>query len=170
MMNRASGPLFLILAATLGGCGGASAQQPGSSSVSSTQSPSGCRASTDNTGDFAGGLECKAFTSTGGSSPGRDLPWMAFTPLHVEFSPVNESPTMVVRMPCGVLNVPVFIGADVTAPDSAAMIQSADGCIGSTAEYRTWTTTFVSTPMKYSLENWILVLTNDTGEIEFKTS
>lgn len=170
MMNRASAPLFLILSVTLAGCGGASAQQPWSSPVFSTQSPSGCRASTDNAGDFAGGLECKAFTSAGGSSPSHDLPWMAFTPLRVEFSTVNESPTMVVRMPCGVLNVPVSIGADVITPDSAAMIQSADGCTGSTAEYRTWTTTFVSTPMKYSLENQILVLTNDTGEIEFKTS
>ncbi len=73
-------------------------------------------------------------------------------------------------MPCGVLNVPVSIGADVITPDSAAVIQSADGCTGSAAEYRTWTTTFVSTPMMYSLENQSLVLTNDTGEIEFKTS
>ena len=170
MTNRMSVPLFLILAVVLAGCGEASAQQPGSGSVSPTQSPSGCLASTDSESVSAGRFECKAFSSTGGSAPGQDLSWVASTPLDVEFGRMNESLTMVVRMPCGVLNVPVSIGADVITADSAAMIESADGCTGSAAEYRTWTTAFVTTPMTYSLENQSLVLTNDVGQIKFKSS
>jgi len=170
MRNRMSLPLLLVFVMVLAGCGEVSAQQPGSSSISSTQLPSGCLASMHGASDTAVRFECKAFTSTAGSAPGQDLSWVASMPLHVEFSRMNESLTMVVRMPCGVLNVPVSIGADVITPDSAAMIESADGCTGSAAEYRTWTTAFVKMPMTYTLENQVLVLTNDLGQIKFKTS
>lgn len=170
MTNRMSLPLVLMLAVVLAGCGEVSAQQPGSGPVSSTHSPSGCLASTHSADASADPIECMAYTSTGGSAPGHDLSWLASTPLHMEFSRMNESLTIVVRMPCGVLNVPVTIGADVITPDSAAMIQSADGCTGSAAEYRTWTTAFVNSPMTYSLENQSLVLANGTGQIQFKGS
>ena len=170
MMNRMSLPLLLILAVVLAGCGEVSAQQPGSSSISSTQSPSGCIASTSSEGVSAERIECKAFTSTVGSAPGQDLSWVASTPLYMEFSRKNEPRTMVVRMPCGVLNIPVDIGTDVITPDAAATIESADGCTGSVSEYRTWTTAFVKMPMTYSLEYQALVLTNDLGQIKFKSS
>lgn len=168
MTNRMSLPLFLMIAIVLAGCGEVSAQRSGSSSVSSTLPPSGCLASTYSESNSAERFECKAFTSTGGSASGRDLSWVASTPLHVEFGRMNGSLTMAVRMPCGVLNVPVSIGADVITPDSAAMIESADGCTGSAAEYRTWTTAFATTPMTYSLESQSLVLTNGVGQIKFK--
>ena len=168
MVNRMILPLCLLIAVVLAGCGEDSAQQPGPSSVSLTQFPSDCLASKDSEDVSAKQFECTAFTSTEGSAPGQDSSWLASTPLHLEFSQMNESLTMVVRMPCGVLNIPVSIGADIFTPDSAAMIQSADGCTGSAAEHRTWTTAFVTTPMTYSLENQSLVLTSDSGQIKFK--
>jgi hypothetical protein len=170
MTKRMNLPLVLMFALVLAGCGEVSAQQPGSSSVSSTPSPSECRASTHSESASAGRFECKAFTSTEGISPARDLSWVTSTPLHMEFARMNESLTMVVRMPCGVLNVPVSVGDDAITPDSASMIRSADGCTGLAAEYRTWTTDFVSTPMTYSWENQSLVLTNDMGQIKLKGS
>lgn len=77
---------------------------------------------------------------------------------------------MVVRMPCGVLNIRVTIGPDVITPAPAVIKESADGCAGSRAEYRVWTSTFVKTPMTYSLENHVLVLTNDLGQLKLKSS
>ncbi|MFJ6418356.1 hypothetical protein [Paeniglutamicibacter sp. NPDC091659] len=170
MKNRVSLPLFLVLAVVLAGCGGVTAQPPGSSSVSSTQSPSDCLASTSSESVSAGRFECKAFISTEGSASGQDLSWVASMLLHVGFGRMNGALTMVVRMPCGVLNVPVSIGADVITPDSAAMIQSADGCTGSAAEYRTWTIAFVRMRITYSMEKQSLVLSNVVGQINFKSS
>ncbi|MFF5790672.1 hypothetical protein ACFY5D_01350 [Paeniglutamicibacter sp. NPDC012692] len=170
MKNRMSLPLMLMFALVLAGCGDVSAQQSVSSSVSPTQSPSGCLASTYSESVVTERFECKAFTSTEGSASGQDLSWVASAPVQVEFGRMDESLTMTIRMPCGVLNVPVSIDADVINPDSAAMIQSADGCIGSTVEYRMWTTAFVKMPTTYFLDNQSLVLTNDVGQIKFKSS
>ncbi len=83
---------------------------------------------------------------------------------------MNGSLTMVVRMPCGVLNVPVSVAAEAMTPDPAGMIESADGCIGPAGEQRAWTTAYLKTPLTYSLGKQSLVLTNDQGQIIFRRS
>lgn len=170
MTSRKGLPLLLMLAIVLAGCGQVAAQQPESGSVSSSQTSSSCLAAKPGESAPAEQLECKAFTSTAGSALGKNLSWVASTPLHMEFDRINESPTMVVRMPCGVLNIRVAIGTDAITPDPATMIESADGCTGSRAEQRAWTSSFVKTPMTYALEKNVLILTNDLGQLKFKSS
>jgi hypothetical protein len=65
---------------------------------------------------------------------------------------MNGSMTMVVRMPCGVVNVPVSISADVITADPVKMAESVDGCAGPETEYRSWTRTFLTPPLSYSLD------------------
>lgn len=83
---------------------------------------------------------------------------------------MNGALTMVVRMPCGVLNVPVAVSTEKITPDPEAMIQSADGCYGPEAKYRAWTTGYLKEPLTFVWEKQLLVLTNDLGQINFKSS
>ncbi|WP_427017069.1 hypothetical protein ACQCSX_20655 [Pseudarthrobacter sp. P1] len=170
MKNRVVVSLLLVGSAALAGCAGATAPQSGPSPVPSTHVPFDCLDPAYSESVATEPFECKAFISAEGSAPGQDLSWIASMPLHASFGHMNGSLAMVVRMPCGVLNVPVAIGAGVVTPDVAGMVQSADGCIGQAAEYRAWTTAFVKTPMAYSLDNQSLVLANDLGQIKFKRS
>jgi hypothetical protein len=64
---------------------------------------------------------------------------------------MNGSLTMVVRMPFGVLNVPVAVSTEKITPDPDGMIQSADGCYGPEAEYRAWTTGYLKKPLTFRL-------------------
>ncbi len=52
----------------------------------------------------AAALACRTFTSRWGYARGRNMYWLTATPLHLSFDP-TDGVTMVVRMPCGVLNV-----------------------------------------------------------------
>mgnify|MGYP003606466688 CR=1 FL=1 len=50
------------------------------------------------------------------------------------------------------------------------MIESAEACTGPAAEYRTWTTAFVTAPMAFSVKDNTLVFANRIGNISFKRS
>ncbi|MCU1548697.1 MAG: hypothetical protein JWO29_1648 [Arthrobacter sp.] len=115
-------------------------------------------------------FEGKTFTSIEGSAPGEDLSWVASRPLQASFSPINGSMTMVIRMPCGVLNVPVSISADVITANPTRMAESADGCAGPEGEYRSWTRTFLKAPLSYSRDKGTLVLSNNLGRVTFQES
>lgn len=119
-------------------------------------------------GGGASALACRTFTSTSGYARGQNLYWLTSTPLHLAFEPMNGALTMVVRMPCGVLNVPVSADDFGLVPIPARMAESADGCAGPASEYRSWTTVYFKEPMVYRLDSSELVLTNELGQIRFK--
>ena len=50
------------------------------------------------------------------------------------------------------------------------MLESAEACTGPAAEYRTWTTAFVTAPTAFSVEDNMLVFANRMGNISFKSS
>lgn len=173
MKNRILIAVLSLSVAALAGCGDGSAVQAGPSadpSVSAGEGPGSCADSEYSERVKNEPLECKAFTSTSGRATGQDLSWVATTPLEASFGRMNGALTLVVRMPCGVLNVPVAVGATVITPDPAEMIQSADGCADTAGDQRTWTTDFLSHPLEYSLDKQELVLTNDLGHIAFARS
>jgi hypothetical protein len=119
------------------------------------------------TGAGAGALACRQFTSTAGNARGQNLSWLASTPLHLSFDPMNESLTMVVRMPCGVFNVPVSAGAFSLTPVPGGLVESADGCTGSESNQRSWTTAYFREPLIYRLDPQTLTFTNGSGQIRF---
>lgn len=173
MKNRLLLGVLSLSVAVLAGCSAGPAAQAGTSatpSVSAGNTQSGCEDATYSESVKEDPFECKAFTSTTGHAAGKDLLWVKQTPLEVTFNRMNGALTMVVRMPCGVLNVPIAVDTDTLAPDPAGMIQSADGCSGPAGDQRTWTTDFLSQPLKYSLDQQVLVLTNNLGEITFAGS
>lgn len=129
--------------------------------------PPGCRDAGYGQSGTAGPLECGSFTSTSANAPGQNLYWLTSTPLHMSFNRLGGSLTMVVQMPCGVLNVPVTIDSFGLTPDPAAMAESADGCAGPEAGYRTWTTDYFRAPSIYTLDAQSLVLANELGRIRF---
>lgn len=173
MKNRLLLGVLSLSVALLAGCSAGPAAQAGTSatpSVSAGNTQSGCEDATYSESVKEDPFECKAFTSTTGHAAGKDLPWVKQAPLEATFNRMNGALTMVVRMPCGVLNVPVTVDTDTLTPDPAEMIQSADGCSGPAGDQRTWTTDFLSQPLKYSLDQQVLVLTNNLGEITFAGS
>lgn len=130
--------------------------------------PPGCHDAGYGQSGTAGPLECGSFTSTSANAPGQNLYWLTSTPLHMSFNRLGGSLTMVVQMPCGVLTVPVTIDSFGLTPDPAAMAESADGCAGPAAEYRTWTTGYFRSPSIYTLDAQSLVLANELGRIRFQ--
>ena len=128
-----------------------------------------CPASTAGTGSGTGtdALTCRTFTSTSGYARGHNMHWLTSSPLHVSFDRM-DGVTMVVRMPCGVLNVPVSVDNFGLVPDPARMAESADGCGGPDAEHRAWTSAFFKAPLVYQLNSAELVLTNELGQVRFK--
>lgn len=125
-------------------------------------------ASGSGTGGGASPLACRTFTSTWGTVRGQNMYWLTSSPLHLSFEPMNGALTMVVRMPCGVLNIPVSVDDFGLVPDATRMAESADGCAGPASEYRGWTTAYFKGPMVYRLDSSELVLTNNLGQIRFK--
>ena len=116
----------------------------------------------------AAALTCRTFTSTWGSVRGQNMYWLTSSPLHLSFAEANGTLALVVRMPCGVLNVPVSVDDFGIVPDPARMAESAEGCAGPTSEYRSWTTAYFRESMVYRLDSSELVLTNELGQIRFK--
>jgi hypothetical protein len=112
-------------------------------------------------------LACRHFTSAAGNAPGQNLYWLTSTPLSLSFDRVDASLTMVVRMPCGVLNVPVVLDGFGLTPDPGKLAESADGCVGPAAEQRSWTAAYFKEPMVYQLDAQGLVVTNRLGQIRF---
>lgn len=115
----------------------------------------------------AAGVECGHFTSAAGTAAGQNLYWLRSTPLSVSFDRADSSLTMVVRMPCGVLNVPVVLDAFSLTPDPGGLAESADGCVGPAAEQRSWTAAYFREPMVYQADAQGLVVTNRLGQIRF---
>jgi hypothetical protein len=141
---------------------GGGSNQPGPV-ASTSQPPLDCAG-----GDAGGaGLACQHFTSAAGNAAGQNLYWLTSTPLHMSFDRTDASLTMVVRMPCGVLNVPVTVDAFGLTPVPGRMAESADGCSGPAAEQRGWAAAYFREPMIYRLEPHGLVLTNRLGQIRF---
>jgi hypothetical protein len=130
-------------------------------------SSSGSSAGTGGAGVGAGALACRQFTSTAGNARGQNLSWLASTPLHLSFDQVNASLTMVVRMPCGVLNVPVSADAFSLTPVPGGLVESADGCTGPESDQRSWTTAYFREPLIYRLDPQTLTFTNGRGQIRF---
>ena len=160
-------------ASALAGCGATAAPSTEPSptpSTSTTFIPFDCGDAAYSESVSAETLECKTFTSTAGIAPEHDLSWLTSTPLQMSFMRMNGSLTMLVRMPCGVLNVPVAVSTEKITPVPDGMIQSADGCYGPEAEYRAWTTGYLKKPLTFVWEKQLLVLTNDLGQINFKSS
>lgn len=116
----------------------------------------------------AAGLACHSFTSTSGYARGQNLSWLTSTPLHVAFDQGGGTPVLVVRMPCGVLNMPVAVDDIGVVPDASRLAESADGCAGPASEQRRWATSFFTQPMVYRLDSAGLVLTNERGQIRFR--
>lgn len=116
----------------------------------------------------AAALTCRTFTSTWGSVRGQNMYWLTSSPLHLSFANANGALALVVRMPCGVLNVPVSVDDFGIVPDPARMAESPEGCVGPTAEYRSWTTAYFRESMVYRLDSSELVLTNELGQIRFR--
>lgn len=115
----------------------------------------------------AAALACRKFTSTWGYARGQNMYWLTSTPLHLRFDTMNGSLVLVVRMPCGVLNVPVSVDDFGLVPDATRMAESADGCAGPDSEHRNWTTTYFKAPAVYHLDSSELVITSDLGQIRF---
>lgn len=116
----------------------------------------------------AAALTCRKFTSTWGYARGHNMYWLTSAPLHLGFDTMNGTMVLVVRMPCGVLNVPATVDDFGIVPDPARTAESADGCVGADAEHRGWTSAFFKAPMVYQLDSTELVLTSDAGQIRFK--
>lgn len=116
----------------------------------------------------ADALACRKFTSTWGYARGQNMYWLTSAPLHLSFDRMNGALTLVVRMPCGVLNVPAAVDDFGLVPEPARMAESADGCIGPDAEHRSWTSAYFKEPAVYHLDSSELVLTNGLGQIRFK--
>ncbi|MET4094822.1 hypothetical protein [Arthrobacter sp. UYCu712] len=134
---------------------------------STSQLPADCSDGPGHAGTVAAALECQQFTSTAGNAAGQNLYWLTSTPLHVGFDRLNGSATVVVRMPCGVFNVPVSVDAFGLTPDPAGLVESADSCTGTDAEQRSWTTAYFKSPMIYQLNAQELVLSGQLGQIRF---
>ena len=113
-------------------------------------------------------LACHSFTSTAGYARGQNMSWLASTPVRISFDRMGVATTLVVRMPCGVLNVPVTVDGFGLIPDPARMAESADGCAGPEGQYRSWTSDYFQVPAVYQLDSSELVLTNERGQIRFK--
>lgn len=130
--------------------------------------PAACPAGTAGTGAGTGTdeLTCRTFTSTSGYARGHNMHWLTSSPLHLSFDGM-DGVTIVVRMPCGVLNVPASVDDVGLVPDPARMAESADGCAGPDAENRAWTSAFFGAPLVYQLDSTELVLTNEHGQIRF---
>lgn len=150
-----------------GGAGLGTGAKPGAA-PSASRLPADCSGAPIPAGSGAAALDCQQFTSTDGGAAGQNLYWLTSTPLHVGFNRMNGSATVVVRMPCGVLNIPVSVDAFGLTPDPAGVVESADGCAGAAAEQRSWTTAFFKSPMVYRLNGGELVITNQLGQIRFK--
>lgn len=116
----------------------------------------------------AASLACHSFTSTAGYARGQNMSWLSSTPLRISFDRMGAATTLVVRMPCGVLNVPVSVDAFGLVPDPAGTAASAEGCAGSEGEHRSWTSAYFQVPAVYRLDSSELVLTNERGQIRFK--
>lgn len=127
------------------------------------QTPAACGGTA--TGSDA--LSCRSFTSTSGYARGQNMYWLTSAPLHVSFDKMNGL-TMVVRMPCGVLNIPVSVDDFGLVPDPAGVAESADGCAGTESDHRSWARAYFKEPMVYHLDSSELVLTNELGQIRFK--
>lgn len=150
-----------------GGAGLGTGAKPGAA-PSTSQLPADCSDAPIQAGTGAGALDCQQFTSTDGSAAGQNLYWLTSTPLHVGFNRMNGTATVVVRMPCGVLTVPVSVDAFGVTPEPSGLVQSADGCARAAAEQRSWTTAYFTSPLIYRLSAEELVLSNQLGQIRFK--
>ncbi|WP_307035295.1 hypothetical protein [Arthrobacter sp. B3I4] len=113
-------------------------------------------------------LTCRTFTSTSGSMRGQNMYWLTSTPLHLSFDRAGGATALVVRMPCGVLNVPVSVDDFGLVPELSRMAESADGCAGPESEQRGWTTAFFKVPSVYRLDSSELTITSELGQIRFK--
>ena len=155
--------------AGLGTGSGSSAKVPptGRGALGPAPAPSTSEAPPDCAGADTAGLECGHFTSTAGTAAGQNLYWLTSTPLSVSFDRAGASSIMVVRMPCGVLNVPVVLDAFSLTPDPGGLAESADGCVGPAAEQRSWTAAYFKEPMVYQADAQGLVVTNRLGQIRF---
>lgn len=138
--------------------------------VQPTQVPAACPSGAGGTASGAGvaALACRTFTSTSGYARGQNMYWLTSSPLHLGFEPMNGALTMVVRMPCGVLNVPVSADEFGLVPEPAGMAESANGCVGPASDYRSWATAYFKEPMVYRLDSSELVLTSERGQIRLK--
>ncbi|MCX6500071.1 MAG: hypothetical protein NTU93_14930 [Arthrobacter sp.] len=147
---------------------------PATSTSTSTPAPAACPTRLAGAGVSpvpaygAVALTCRTFTSTSGYARGRNMYWLTAAPLHLGFDRMNGALTMVVRMPCGVLNVPVAVDDFGLVPDPARMAESADGCAGPDAEHRSWTSAYFKEAVVYHLDSSELVLTSQLGQIRFK--
>lgn len=149
-----------------GGAGLGTGAKPGAA-PSRSQLPADCPGDPGQAGTGAAALECRQFTSTSGNAAGQNLFWLTSAPLHVGFTRLNGSGTVVVRMPCGVFNVPVSVDDFGLTPDPGRLAESADSCAGPAAEQRSWTTAYFKSPMIYRLNAEELVLTSQLGQIRF---
>lgn len=143
---------------------GGGSYQPGPV-PSTSQPPLDCAGAGGDAGEA--GLACQHFTSAAGNAAGQNLYWLTSTPLHMSFDRMDASLTMVVRMPCGVLNVPVTVDAFGLTPVPGGLAESADGCSGPATEQRSWARAYFREPMIYRLEPQVLVFTNRLGQIRF---
>jgi hypothetical protein len=157
-------------AASPGGIATTGLSVPASLPAQPTQVPVACPGGVSGADSCAGAaaLARRTFTSTSGYARGQNMYWLTSSPLHVGFEPVDGALTMVVRMPCGVLNVPVSADDFGLVPDPARMAESANGCVGPASEHRSWTTAYFKEPMVYRLDSSELVLTSELGQIRLK--
>ncbi|HEX9225239.1 MAG TPA: hypothetical protein VF885_01120 [Arthrobacter sp.] len=135
-----------------------------------TQVPAACQSGAGGTVSVTGAaaLACRTFTSTSGYARSQNMYWLASSPLHLGFEPMDGVLTMVVRMPCGVLNVPASADEFGLVPEPARMAESANGCVGPASDHRSWTTAYFKEPMVYRLDSSELVLTSELGQIRLK--
>ena len=77
---------------------------------------------------------------------------------------MNGPATVVLRMPCGVFNVPVSVDAFGLTPDPAGLAESADSCTGAAADQRGWTTAYFKSPLIYRLSAQEPVLSSQLGQ------
>ena len=145
-----------------GGAGLGSGAAPSTSPL-----PNDCSDPSVDAGTGAATLVCQQFTSTAGNAPGQNLYWLTSTPLRLSFDRMNASLTLVVRMPCGVINVPVSVDAFALTPVPGGLVESADGCTGPASDQRSWTTAFFKEPLIYQLDDRMLTFTNGSGQMRF---
>jgi hypothetical protein len=151
--------LAVVAASSLASCAAAE-HPPARTAPSSSSPPQQCS---------EGALEpfgCDTFRSHEGTDGSAPAPWLSTDPITVSFTVQNDTSTMIVSTPCNTINVPVTITSTQITPDIRGLTTGAMRCAPPASDYESWTRTFVSSPMTYSLSGKELRLESSNGRVQ----
>ncbi len=126
--------------------------------TSSTQPQVSCAA-------FLPSVPCATYTSTAGTTGGRDLPWAASGSLTAQLNSVGGDLYLSVMTDCAPISGPVDITGNIMTAGDIAM--GAVGCPEELGQQSTWIAEFLSRPVEMTFSRGILQWTSGADTLTF---